>query len=93
MEDGQTTVSMSLKRFKELESYEQVFNALRTNEDFIWYNAWNYDGYVVAKTNEAPAKLVAQLKRVVEERDKAYLELREYKSNESDRKRKGGFFS
>lgn len=68
MEDGQTKVTMSLERFKELESYEAVFNALSKNEKFLWYKGWD-DGYVVSVDCEAPAKLIRELRDVVQMRD------------------------
>lgn len=77
MEDGQTKVTMSLERFKQLESYEKVFMALSKNEKFIWYKAWD-EGYVVDISCEAPAQLVRELKQSVEFRDDTIRKVREY---------------
>lgn len=79
MEDGQTKVTMSLERFKELESYEAVFKALSKNEKFIWYKGWD-DGYVVDVSNEAPAKLVQELRDAVEMRDITIHKVRDYEN-------------
>lgn len=79
MEDGKTTVTMSLQRFKQLESYEAVFNALSENKKFLWYKAWN-DGYVVDISCETPAKLIQELKYAVESRDETIRKVREYET-------------
>lgn len=79
MEDGQTKVTMSLERFKELESYEKVFIALSKNEKFIWYKGWD-DGYVVDIGCEAPAKLVNELANAIELRDVTIKKVRDYEN-------------
>lgn len=77
MEDGQTKVTMTLDRFKQLESYEAVFNALSENEKFIWYKAWD-DGYVVSIDCETPAKLIKELRDAVQMRDDTIRKVRDY---------------
>lgn len=79
MEDGQTKVTMSLERFKELESYEKVFIALSRNEKFIWYKGWD-DGYVVSIDCEPPAKLINELRDAVEMRDDTIRKVRDYEN-------------
>lgn len=79
MEDGQTKVTMTLERFKELESYEKVFNALSKNEKFLWYKGWD-DGYVVSIDCESPAKLIRELRDAVQMRDDTISKVREYEN-------------
>lgn len=69
MEDNQTTVTMSLKRYKELESYEIAFNELKKDTGrFLWHDS-SYGEYLVELSNEPNAKLLRDLRSAIELRD------------------------
>lgn len=74
----ETCVTMSLERYKELESYEKAFQLLKMDTGkFIWGSALGNE-YLVELSNEPNAQLVQQLKIAIELRDKIIEEVREY---------------
>lgn len=80
MEDNTTTVTMSLKRFKELESFEKAFEEMKKDTGkFIWYTGYHGD-YLVEVSNEPNKQLLEELKIAVEFRDNTISKVREYEN-------------
>lgn len=65
---SETTVTMSLARYRELEAFENAINVLKTNPDYFYYSS-SYGEYIVSNSNDANLKLVKDLKSAIEQRD------------------------
>ena len=74
----ETTVTMSLERFKELESYEKAFELLkRDSGKFLWARGFGYE-YLVELSNEPNATLARDLDTAVKMRDDIINEVRQW---------------
>ena len=76
----ETTVTMSLERYKELESYEQVFHKM-VNVDkenkYVWASA-SGRSFLIMESDEANAELGRLLNQARRERDHTIQKVREY---------------
>lgn len=65
---SQTTVTMSLDRYKELEAYEKYFNLVKEDPAFTYYRYSNGE-YLIHKSCSENVKLLNDLKTAVQNRD------------------------
>jgi hypothetical protein len=73
----ETTVTMDLRRYKELESYEKLIREKIADKSLIWHSGYNGD-YIVEISDGPNAGLLDELKTAVEFRDKTIEKVRAY---------------
>jgi hypothetical protein len=82
----ETTVTMSLIAYRELEAMADINAALKRGDYLVYTSA--YGNYFALK-EDANAKLILDLEKAIEERDAAYRKLRELEVKIENKK---GFF-
>lgn len=72
----ETSVTMSLERFKELESCEKAIQAMNSNEKYYIHK--NYSEYFIESSDKASIDMLQRMSRAETERNDIIQKVREY---------------